>query len=199
MDNYTRAVTLDVAAENNHQFIKAKQGDKTLRKLAISLLKDGVQFIPAGVAKYSFRAAKPDGTAVVLEGTGSAEPIVADTTAGTYTVTLSEQCLVVAGRVVCDLAMEDSSGNILSSADFVLDVIPMPNIGSLVESSTEWERLMQAIEEAENFSSVLSFRTSGGYIQYTTDGSTWRNLCAVSDIVESITTEEIATLWGVEV
>ena len=195
MDNYTKAVTLDVSAENNHQFIKAKQGDKLLRKLAISLLKDGVQFIPSGVAKYSFRAAKPDGNAVVLESAGSAAPIVADTTSGIYTVTLSEQCLCVAGRVICDLAMEDSSGNVLSSANFVLDVTPMPDIGNIISSSTEWQRLEEAIEDAENFSSILAFRTSGDYIQYTTDNSTWVNLCLISDIADPITTAEIDQLW----
>lgn len=193
MDNYTKAVTLDVSAENNHQFIKAKQGDKLLRKLAISLLKDGTPFVPTGVAKYSFRCAKPDGTAVVLEGTGSGAPIEAS--GGIYTVTLSEQCLCVAGRVICDLAMEDSSGNTLSSADFILDVVPMPDIGQLVNSSTEWERLNAAIEAAENFSEILAFRTSGDYIQYTTDNSTWTNLCLISDIVVPITTAEIDGLW----
>ena len=193
MDNYTKAVTLDVSAENNHQFIKAKQGDKLLRKLAISLLKDGTPFAPTGGAKYSFRCAKPDGTAVVLEGTGSGAPVEASD--GIYTVTLSEQCLCVAGRVICDLAMEDSSGNVLSSADFILDVVPMPDIGQIVSSSTEWERLEEAIETAENFSEILAFRTSGDYIQYTTDNSTWINLCLISDIADPITTAEIDALW----
>lgn len=193
MDNYTKAVTLDVSAENNHQFIKAKQGDKLLRKLAISLLKDGTPFVPTGVAKYSFRCAKPDGTAVVLEGNGSGAPIEA--AGGIYTVTLSEQCICVAGRVICDLAMEDSSGNVLSSADFILDVVPMPDIGQIVNSSTEWERLEEAIEAAENFSEILAFRISGDYIQYTTDNSTWRNLCLISDIVSPITTAEIDQMW----
>lgn len=195
MDDYTRALTLDVSAENNHQHIKAKQGDKTLRKLAISLLKDGLPFSPGGVAAYSFRCEKPDGTAVVLEGSGSAEPIVASESTGVYTVTLSEQCLAVAGRVICDLAMTDSSGDILSSADFVLDVIPMPNLGNLINSSTEWKRLNDAIDAAENFSSILAFRQEGDYIQYATDNSTWVNLCAISDIAVPITQAQIDILW----
>ena len=129
----------------------------------------------------------------MLEGTGSGAPIEA--AEGVYTITLSEQCLCVAGRVICDLAMEDSSGNVLSSADFILDVVPMPDIGQIVESSTEWERLENAIETAEEFSEILAFRVQDDYIQYTTDNSTWRNLCLVSDIVEPITTAEIDELW----
>lgn len=194
MDGYLKALTLDVSAENNHQYVNAKQGDAVYRLLSISLTKNGVAFAPTGVAKYMFRAAKPDGTAVVLEGTGSAAPIKVEND-GTYTVTLSEQCLAVAGRVICDFGLEDSSDNILSSANFILNVIAMPDVGNIVESSTEWERLMHAIEEAENFSEVLSFRVSGDYIQYSTDGSTWNNLCLVSDIVDPITTAEIDELW----
>ena len=193
--DYLKSFSLDVSADNNHQYIRAKQGDKVLRLLKINLLKDGVTYVPTGVAKYSFRCEKPDGTAVVLESAGSAAPIVSDGE-GSCTVTLSEQCLAVAGRVICDLAMEDSSGNVLSSAVFILNVIAMPNIGNLVNSSTEWERLNAAIEEAESFAEVLSFRVSGDYIQYTTDGTTWQNLCLVSDIMEPMTTTFIDNLFA---
>lgn len=195
MDGYLKELTIDVSAENNHQFINAKQGDAVHRLLSIKLTKNGVAFAPTGVANYMFRAAKPDGTAVVLEGDGSAAPIVAGEN-GTYTITLSEQCLAVSGRAICDFAIEDSSGNVLSSANFILNVIAMPNIGNLVDSSTEWERLMAAIEEAEGFSEVLQFRVSGDYIQYTTDGSTWQNLCLVSDIMEPMTTSFIDSLFA---
>lgn len=194
MDGYIRQFTLDVNAENNHQHVMAKQGDAVYRLLEISLLKDGVAFEPSGVATYIFRCEKPDGTAVVLESTGSVAPITAEG-GGVYTVTLADQCLAVAGRVICVLAMADSSGNILSSANFILDVMKMPNIGNLVPSSTEWIRLTNAIAQAEAFSQILAFRENDGWIQYTTDNSTWTNLCEISDIVVPITTAEINELW----
>ena len=103
MDGYLRQFTLDVNAENNHQRIPAKQGDAVNRQLEITLLKDGVAFEPAGVASYAFRCEKPDGTAVVLEGTGSGVPIQAEGS-GKYIITLADQCLAVAGRVICDFA-----------------------------------------------------------------------------------------------
>ena len=130
----------------------------------------------------------------MLEGTGSGVPIQAEGS-GVYIITLADQCLAVAGRVICDFALVDGSGNILSSSDFILDVIPMPNIGNLVPSSTEWKRLMEAIETAENFSDILAFRENNDWIQYTTDNSTWTNLCEISDIVVPITTAEIDELW----
>lgn len=194
MDGYLRQFTLDVNAENNHQHVMAKQGDAVYRLLEISLLKDGVAFEPSGVATYIFRCEKPDGTAVVLESTGSVAPITAEG-GGVYIVTLADQCLAVAGRVICDLAMADSSGNIISSANFILDVMKMPNIGNLVPSSTEWIRLTNAIAQAEAFSQILAFRENNGWIQYTTDNSTWTNLCEISDIVVPITTAEIDELW----
>lgn len=193
MDGYVGYISVDVNAENNYQFIKAKQGDQICRTLAISLLRDGIPFAPTGVSTYSFRAAKPDGNAVILESSGSSEPIIVNN--GVCTVTLSEQCLAVAGRVVCDLAMEDSEGDILSSATFVMDVIPMPDLGSVIDSSTEWIRLQQAIDDAEVFATILAFRTVDGYIQYTVDGSTWTDLCPLSDVITSITTGQIDTLF----
>lgn len=195
MDGYIKSFTLDVNAENNHQHIKAKQGDAIYRLLQITLLKDGIAWEPSGVATYIFRCEKPDGTAVVLESSGGGAPIQAEGS-GVYTVTLADQCLSVAGRVICDLAMLDSSGNILSSADFILDVVPMPRIGQLIPSSTEWIRLTNAIEAAEDFSSILAFRENDGWIQYTTDNSTWINLLEVSEIAATpITTAEIDALW----
>lgn len=191
--DYIRNFYLDVNAVENRTLIKAKQGDKALRLLGISLLKDGVDFTPTGVAKYQFRCSKPDGNAVVLESAGSAAPIVANN--GVYTVTLSEQCLAVAGRCVCDFVMLDSSDNILSSSLFFLDVVPMPDIGSIIESSTEWQELMGAIHDAETFANIVAFRVNNGNFQYTVDGSTWVTICEASAFGDPITNSQIDALF----
>lgn len=190
---YLRSIYLDLNASPSALSVKAKQGDAVYRLLEISTTKDGQPYTPDGVASYQFRCFKPDGNAVILEGTGAAAPIVAGS--GVYTVTLSEQCLAVAGRCRCDLAFLDSSGNTLSTATFCLEVMPMPDIGSLVESSTEWERLMAAIQAAEDFSSVLSFRVQNGNFQYTADGTNWQTICPTSDFVDTITDSEIDALF----
>lgn len=192
--DYTRSVYADVNASLNLCSVKAKQGDKTLRKLEVNILKDSVAYTPDSVSQYQFRCSKPDGNAVVLEGNGTAAPIVAD--GNIVTITLSEQCLVVAGRCMCDLAMYDSSGNILSTANFVLEVVPMPNIASIIESSTEWKRLQEAIEQAEGVVAGLDFRVSNDYFQYTTDGENWTNICPVSDFVGTITDSQIDALFA---
>lgn len=185
--DYLKSIQLDINAENNLRFVRAKQGDKVCRKLKISLLKDGVPIPTTGISSASFRCAKPDGTAVVLDGITPSN--------GEFTVTLSEQCLAVAGRCPCDLALMDTSSNVLSTAVFVLDVIPMPDIGQIVDSDTEWMRLQEAIEDAEAFANIVAFRVSGDYLQYTVDGTTWVNLCPISGLVSSITTDDIDAFY----
>lgn len=186
MDAYISALTLDLNAQNNHQFVKAKQGDVDLRVLAISLTQDGVPYDLTGVSSSVFRCSKPDGNVVILDVTPSD---------GIFMVTLTEQCLAVAGRAICDIAMEDSSDDVISTATFVLDVVPMPNVGSLAESESDWERLNAAIEDAERFSQIVAFRESDGYIQYTVDSTTWVNLCRLEDIITSISNAQIDALF----
>lgn len=190
---YLRSIYLDVNAVPTPLAVKAKQGDKVCRKLAITLLQDGQPFTPTGVASYQFRVYKMDGNAVVLEGNGTAPPI--QLSDGVYTVTLSEQCLAVVGRSPCDFVLIDSSGNVLSTANFYLDIMPMPDIASVIESSTEWQRLMDAIEQAEEFASIIAFRVNNGNFQYTTDGETWVTICAMADVMPSITDAQIDALF----
>ena len=194
MSDYLAAISLDVNAENNHKMIRAKQGDAIHRKIDISLLYDGQPFTPTGVSVIRFRIAKPDNTAVILASTDDSEPIsVSD---GVYTVILSAQCLAAAGRAKCDLALFDSDGNALSSANFLLDIIAMPDVGNLIESGNEWQELMEAIAEAEAFAQIVAFRVNNGMLQYTMDGSTWIDLTELSTLVPPITTAQINALFA---
>lgn len=186
MDAYISALTLDLNAQNNHQFVKAKQGDVDLRILAITLTQDGVPYDLTSISSASFRCAKPDGNAVILEITPSDN---------IFMVMLTDQCLAVAGRAVCDIVLEDANDGLISTATFTLDVVAMPDVGSIIESDTEWERLMAAIQDAENFAQILAFRESGGYIQYTVDSTTWVNLCRLEDVVTSISNAQIDALF----
>lgn len=180
---YLKRVTLDVNAFNNYRFVQAKQGDKVLRKLAISITEDGLPITPTGVGHVEFRCSKPDGNAVIL----SSEDGYITAAAGVYTVSLTEQCLAVAGQCISDLAFFDDSNNVVSSCTFVLDVIPMPDIGSMVESSTEWLRLSRAIEEAESIvGSNILFRMNGTNLQYSSNGgTTWTDLTSFAYITDT--------------
>lgn len=186
MDSYVKAITLDVNADENYTIIKAKQGDKINRKIAITLKKDGANFTPTGVSQIWFRVQKPDKNIAIVKSTDSGSPI--SSAGNVYTVTLSEQCLTASGKAWCDLAFLDSSGNTLSSCAFILNIIPMPN-GNTARSISEWTDLQQAIDDAERFASIVAFRTSGNYIQYTVDGTTWVNLTTVGAIGGDLQTQ----------
>lgn len=186
MDSYVKAITLDVNADENYTIIKAKQGDRINRKIAITLKKDGANFTPTGVSQIWFRVQKPDKNIAIVKSTDSGNPI--SSAGNVYTVTLSEQCLTASGKAWCDLAFLDSSGNTLSSCAFILNIIPMPN-GNTARSISEWTDLQQAIDDAERFASIVAFRTSGNYIQYTVDGTTWVNLTTVGAIGGDLQTQ----------
>lgn len=192
MDSYVKSISVDVNAEENYTMVKAKQGDKINRKLAIMLKKDGANFTPSGVSEIWFRVEKPDSNIVIVKSTDSGSPITAS--GNVYTVDLTEQCLTASGEAWCDIAFIDSSGNTLSSAAFIMKIIPMPN-GDSAESSSAWTELQKAIDDAESLSGNLAFRTSGGYFQYTKDGETWINAFALSDIPVVIASEDIDAFY----
>ena len=192
MDSYVKPITLDVNAEENYTMIKAKQGDKINRKIAITLKRDGSDFTPSGVSEMWFRVEKPDKNIVIVKSTDDGSPISAN--GNVYTVDLTEQCLTASGEAWCDIAFKDSSGNTLSSAAFILKIIPMPN-GDNVESSSAWMELQKAIDDAEGVAENLAFRTNGGYLQYTTDGETWNNVIKLSDIPAVVASEDIDAFY----
>lgn len=179
MDSYVKNITIDVNAEDNYTMVKAKQGDKINRKIAITLKKDGANFTPSGVSQIWFRMEKPDSNIVIVKSTDSGSPISVNE--NVYTVDLVEQCLTASGEAWCDLAFLDASGNTLSSAAFVMKIIPMPN-GDSARSSSAWTDLQEAIDDAERFASILAFRVNNGYIQYTVDSETWINLMPSSSV-----------------
>lgn len=146
--DYTKEILLDVNAVDNFKFVQAKQGDRLLRILNISLLKDGIPYDPSA-DHMQFRCQKSDGHAVVLTDEDTEYPVTYDD--GVYTVTLTAQCLAAAGRATCDLALLDSDGGILSTATFILDIIPMPDAYNTLLSSDAYERLEEAMEQAEGF------------------------------------------------
>ena len=192
MDSYVKSISVDVNAEENYTMIKAKQGDKINRKIAITLKRDGSDFTPSGVSEIWFRVEKPDKNIVIVKSTDSGSPI--SVSGNVYTVDLTEQCLTASGEAWCDIAFLDASGNTLSSAAFIMKIIPMPN-GDSAESSSAWMELQKAIDDAEGVAENLAFRTSGGYLQYTKDGETWVNALKLSDIPVVIASEDIDAFY----
>jgi len=86
---------------------------------------------------------KPDGKQIMNYATINND--------GTVTVTLTQQCLTVAGRAYADLAEFNSQGQILSTAPFILNVVASPDVmGSEAISSNEFSYLASFIEQGAN-------------------------------------------------
>ena len=116
--NYTRHINLDVNATSAATVVKVKQGDSLMRYINVTLLQDGVQFVPDSGSTAKFRFENPDGLA-----TEETAVIEQD---GTVTVQLSAQYTEISGRCKADILISLNDGTI-STAVFVVDVQKSPN------------------------------------------------------------------------
>ena len=139
--NYIRHIDLDVNATSSATIVKAKQGDDSLRYINVTLLQDGVQFIPESGATAIFRLEKPDGHAVVNDAIIESD--------GTITVQVTAQCTAVCGRSKADILISLGDGTI-STAVFVLEIEKSPDVSIQIASSNEFgviNRLIESIDD----------------------------------------------------
>lgn len=144
MTSNMKSLSLDIGVLNKHQWVDAKQFDNKARRLIITLLDNGEQFVPEKGTVVMFRALKPDGKSVEYEATINED--------GTITVELSEQALAVKGVVKADISLVGSDGSRLSTASFFLQNQEAP-IGEDVGSESQilvFERLTSQAVEAAN-------------------------------------------------
>ena len=128
----TQSITLDLHTQAYYKTsVYAKQGDTGTRQIEVSLAEHGKPYtIPEGVSA-SFRCVKPDNTSCISPG------VIQD---GKIIVEFSQQILAVPGTVLADICLEDSNGDTLSAASFVIRVEPVP-FGAEVESINEFLEL----------------------------------------------------------
>lgn len=151
--DYTRHIELDVSIPGDIPVVRVKQGDQFARFLEITLLREGEQFEPEEGAAAMFRCEKPDGTAVVTDSMSADSELgrylVVINNDGTVTVELTDQVAAVAGRCKCDISLM-KSGKVLSTADFVIEVLASPNVASQIVSDNDFRTLTNAIEQVED-------------------------------------------------
>ena len=138
--NVTTKISLDFKKDT---FVKvwAKQGDQETRFVEITPLTDGVVYtLPVGITAR-FQATKPDGTTIFDNCTISDGKITAELTA---------QTLAVAGYVIAEIGLYNGT-ELLSSATFYVDVKAAAYDANLPASSPEYNALVEALAEAEEF------------------------------------------------
>lgn len=162
MSNYTQEITLDVDKNTEFKYIYAKQGDKGSRFVKATFIKNGEKLEVGKDEKAIFRARKPDGHSVMYEATVNEDK--------TITVELTEQTLAVEGVVDADIKIESPSGEVLSCANFKIEVEIAP-LGNNIESSNEFLVLTKLIGDANNAISraenttnnILELKDSGAF------------------------------------
>lgn len=137
---YTRNIVLDVNAVSTSTVVRAKQGDNSTRFINITLMRDNIKIIPEANATAQFRLEKPDKHAILDSGVINSD--------GTVTVELTGQCTAAIGRAKADICiMKD--GHCLSTAVFILEVLPSPDIADRALSSDSFGLLDEAIARSQ--------------------------------------------------
>lgn len=176
--DYTKEITLDLNPTGQMPMVRVKQGDASARFIKATLTKDDEQYIPESGITFLFREHKPDGHAVILDSAFQDEEtgryLVVKNSDGTISIELVSQTTTAVGRCDCDLCLLKDDTTI-STISFVIDVVPAPDIATLIVSTDDFRTMNAAIQQAtelmEGVAQSLATLTLGtswsGYNPYT--------------------------------
>ena len=157
--NITQKINLDFGKKDYPIHVWAKQGDQETRFVEITPLDKGQAYtIEAGVTAR-FQATKPDGTTILDNCTISAGKITAELTA---------QVLAVAGFVLAEIGLYKGT-ELLSSALFYVDVEELAYDPNAPVSSDEFNALVEALAEADEFLEMVP----RDYLNFTVETTDW--------------------------
>ena len=153
MNHSIQRISLDIHNAGSGATVSAKRGD-TGRKIAISLVEGGVPYIISADCYAVFTAKKPDGNVVFNDCMIENNSII-------YEVT--EQTVVVEGRVDCEIKLYGDGGKLITSPKFTLIVSgTVYDEGDEVESSDEFQALTALTEELEKARDSGAFKGEKG-------------------------------------
>ena len=139
-------IIIDTVREGPCHCITAKQGDSGTRYILVTLTVCGKPIdIPDNV-DLILNCSKPDGTYTETEG---------QLVNGKIEFELTEQTLAVIGDVRAEVQMLSVEDNeILTSAEFAIRVLPGVISDELIESTSEFNVLMDALARVESIEAV---------------------------------------------
>lgn len=136
---YTQDLTLDLNSNAAYPTVSAKQNDVDSRILHIHYTKDGAEYLVNHNNSVALRVRKPDSTLAFISATVDYD--------GTVYVTLSQQCLTVAGRAYADLVEFNAAGQMLSTVSFIINIMASPDVmGGEAISSDDFQYLKSFID-----------------------------------------------------
>ena len=171
---YTSEFILPFEPSGYIPVVRVKQGDTSTRFLRITVVDKTEKYIPGAELTIMFREEKPDGHHVMTDNAVADEELgrtlVVLNEDGTITVELIEQMTACPGYCKCDICFA-SGDQILSTASFILEVIPGPNVGENIVSSDDFRSLVNALNNVWRAGVVTVPGTvAAGYINV---GTTW--------------------------
>lgn len=169
----TTYLDLDFSYSSPPKTVHAHQLDKSTRKVIIRPYNDNAPYsIPSGVTAR-VKAGKPDFTYVLDD--------CEINSSGQVVITLTDQILAVAGNVKCSVALYQGE-TILSTSRFLINVHPNEYDDSYVESSDEFNALLNALAKVDNLD-VWAVQTDTGFVLYIKDkdGVTTTVTCEITD------------------
>ena len=160
MNKITQSLTLDLV-EIRHNIVNARQGDKLVRDLTITITNNGCTYPLPEHADVRLRGTRPDGNYVFYDGTAT----VSDRANGIVHVQIPDYLLSSSGRAYLDIGIyQDAGGNkteIASTEKFVLyipehtfseeDAVHSPEgstLSNLIQTTRELEKTVSENEEA---------------------------------------------------
>lgn len=148
---YQQEITLDLNTRSAPPVIYgAKQGDANTRILKINLLQNGSVYQFTGNELVVLRARKPDNTDIGNAGQINLE-------GNSVYVTLTEQMLIVPGRVLTDLLLYSNTNEFISTVSFIIDVQPAPvQVMSGTVSASEYAIFSQLLADVSGVPSLVN-------------------------------------------
>lgn len=159
MNTITTKINLDFAKDPSKEYVWAKQGDQETRFVEVIPFDNGQAYTLTGGITARVGATKPDGTTVLDDCTISGGHIIVELTA---------QMLAVAGILVAEVQLYDGT-ELLSSQIFYVKVKESAYDVNAPESSDEYNSLVNALAEAEEFLEMVP----RDYLNFTVAVADW--------------------------
>lgn len=134
--------------ENNYLTLLANQGEVNSRYVVVYFQDEFENNLNLSGKSVTFYALKPDGTQIFNNCT-------VDTANNTATVMLTSQMSSIVGILECEFQIFDSNNTLLKANGIKIIVSSKGDFSEAVESKSEFNTLVQAINTANTFSSSV--------------------------------------------
>ena len=135
MDKQITRLTWDVGLRDSYKVVFAKMGD-TERRVIAEIKDNGEEYSLTGVNTVEVRCRKADGKQVTKNATKENNTVVID---------ISGQMTTCKGTAIVDVVLYGTSGGVLSTAKFYLNVDDGAVSEDEIKSSNEYESLTDAL------------------------------------------------------